>query len=61
MSYVCNVFLSFFARVDQVDITGGPKQIVAARHALAARVGEWKATNNPSNIAEEIEYSLKVR
>lgn len=44
----------------QVDITGGPQQIVAARHALGERIDEWRATNNPSSAPEEIEYSIKV-
>lgn len=44
-----------------MDITGGPRQIVAARHALQERVAEWKATNNPNGEPEEQEYSLKVR
>ncbi len=44
----------------RVDITGGPKQIVAARHALAEKVAEWRTTNNPSGEPEEAEYSLKI-
>lgn len=44
----------------QVDITGGPRQIVSARHALAARVAEWKEVNKPSEAPEDKEYSLKV-
>lgn len=44
-----------------MDITGGPKAIVAARHALAARVSEWKATNASQNGGVSIsEVSLKV-
>lgn len=45
----------------KVDITGGPKHIVAARHALAARIAEWRTTNNPNGEPEEPEYTLKVR
>lgn len=48
-----------FAR-RQVDITGTPKQIVCARHALAARVAEWKLTSNPNNEVQELEFALKV-
>lgn len=43
-----------------MDITGTPRQIVAARHALADRVEEWKAESNPTNAPEEMEYALKV-
>lgn len=43
-----------------MDITGAPKSIVAARHALAARVAEWKQTSNYSDAPEAREYSLKV-
>lgn len=46
--------------MEKVDITGPPKSIVAARHALAARVAEWKQTNNYSDAPEHAEYSLKV-
>lgn len=34
---------------------------MAARHALADRVEEWKATSNHSTNPEDVEYSLKVR
>lgn len=34
---------------------------MAARHALAERVAEWRATNNPNGEPEEPEYTLKVR
>ncbi|CAM9439059.1 unnamed protein product, partial [Hapterophycus canaliculatus] len=44
----------------RVDITGGPKQIVAARHAIQDRVAEWKTSNNPNGDPEETEYSLKI-
>lgn len=45
----------------QVDITGPPKAIVAARHALESRVQEWKATNASQNGGVEVpEVSLKV-
>ncbi|CAN0493829.1 unnamed protein product, partial [Ectocarpus sp. 12 AP-2014] len=44
----------------RVDITGGPKQIVAARHALQDRVAEWRTSNNPNGEPEEPEYTLKV-
>lgn len=45
----------------QVDITGPPKAIVAARHALEARVQEWKTTNASQNGGVEVpEVSLKV-
>eukprot|EP00752_Nemacystus_decipiens_P004730 g4311.t3 len=44
----------------RVDITGGPKQIVAARHALAERIAEWRTTNNPNGEPEEPEYTLKI-
>ncbi|CAM9132947.1 unnamed protein product [Sphacelaria rigidula] len=45
----------------RVDITGPPKAIVAARHALEARVQEWKTTNASQNGGVEVpEVSLKV-
>lgn len=44
-----------------MDITGGPKAIVAARHALTARVEEWKSTNASQNGGVVVqEVSLKV-
>ncbi|CAM9510341.1 unnamed protein product [Ascophyllum nodosum] len=44
----------------RVDITGTPRQVVAARHALADRVAEWRAESNPSNAPEDMEYALKI-
>lgn len=63
----CPMFLSpspsilFRLRSEKVDITGGPKQIVAARHAIQDKVAEWKTSNNPNGDPEETEYSLKVK